>query len=258
MLPESVIQPDGAGRPVRIYTCGRFGVVINGSPLRFTRKVQKKPLDLLKAIIAFGGRDISEQQLTAALWPDSGTNSAHLCFKTNIHRLRHMLGNEHIVVVQEGRVSLDTRYCWIDVWAFERILGQAKKAGAASAALLTGQAVALYGGHFLETDCNEPWTVSLREHLRCLYVRAIVRLGAYHEQAGVLDRAIECYEDGLRVDDLEEEFYQRLIACHLRAGRKAEAIRTCQRCCSVLTACLGVGPSPETRELCRDSQKEPA
>lgn len=253
-----------ASWPVRIYTLGRFGLVVNGEPVRSSGKAQKKPLGLLKAMIALGGRNVSEQQLCAVLWPDARSDAAHLLFKTTLHRLRRLIACAPAVTCHEGSASLDGSCCWTDVWAFERLLGQAKKAwkdttenaepasrSDGDAARLTQQALDLYQGHFLASDCNEAWVVSLREHLRCMYVRAVVRLGAHWENTRAIDRAVTCYEDGLRTDDLEEEFYQRLIACHARAGRNAAAIRTFQRCRSVLAAGLGAEPSPETLALSR-------
>ncbi len=45
---------------LRIYTLGRFGLIKDGEAMRFTGKIQQKPLALLKALIAFGGREVSE------------------------------------------------------------------------------------------------------------------------------------------------------------------------------------------------------
>ncbi len=41
--------------PVQIYTLGRFEVMVEGASLRFAGKAQKKPLELPKVLIAFGG-----------------------------------------------------------------------------------------------------------------------------------------------------------------------------------------------------------
>ena len=57
--------------PIKIYTLGRFEIIRDDEPLHFSGKEQKKPLELLKALIAFGGRDVPEERLTDALWPDA-------------------------------------------------------------------------------------------------------------------------------------------------------------------------------------------
>ena len=52
--PEAVDWP----WPVKVYTLGRFSVLIDGKPLQSSGKAQRKPLELLMALVAFGGRDV--------------------------------------------------------------------------------------------------------------------------------------------------------------------------------------------------------
>ena len=42
--------------PLKVYTLGQFLIYKDGQPLRFSRKAQKKPLELLQALIAAGAR----------------------------------------------------------------------------------------------------------------------------------------------------------------------------------------------------------
>lgn len=57
--------------PIKIHTLGKFEIIKDGRPLVFAGKVQKKPLEILKAVIAFGGRDVPVDTITDALWPDA-------------------------------------------------------------------------------------------------------------------------------------------------------------------------------------------
>ena len=52
---------------IRICTLGRFAIVIDGIPLRSTGKAQKRPLDLLKLLIALGGQSVSSSAVLSAL-----------------------------------------------------------------------------------------------------------------------------------------------------------------------------------------------
>ena len=47
--------------PVKILTLGRFEVYVDGQKLEFSRKLPRKTLLLLKAIVAFGGVNVPEQ-----------------------------------------------------------------------------------------------------------------------------------------------------------------------------------------------------
>jgi LuxR family maltose regulon positive regulatory protein len=252
LFPESTpLEVENWPWPLKIYTLGRFGIVKDGKPVRFSGKVQQKPLSLLKVLIALGGRSVSTYQIYDALWPDSDGDAAHTAFSTTLYRLRQLLGYEKAVHVQEGKLTLDDRYCWVDAWAFERLLTQADdlchKDLTGKAIDLMQKAINMYHGHFLEE--GQMWVVTLREHLRNRFMQTVKNLGAYRENIGQWDQAINCYQKGLEVDDLAEEFYQRLMICYQHLGFRSDAFSVYQRCRKTLTAALGIAPSPETRAI---------
>ena len=67
-----------------------------------------------------------EDSLIDALWPDAEGDAAHFALTSAIHRLRRLLGREEAIIRQDNEVSLDDRYCWVDVWAVERLLARAE------------------------------------------------------------------------------------------------------------------------------------
>lgn len=238
--------------PVRIYTLGRFGILRGGKPLTFSRKVQKRPLSLLKALVAFGGRAVREEQIADTIWTDVEGDMAYQSMSVTLRRLRQLLGHDEAVQRKEGKFDLDPRYCWVDAFAFERLLGNAaslRETGRKEdAAELEEKALALYRGPFLTGDAEHSWSVSMRERLRSKYLRAVGRLGAHWREAGQWEKARECYQKGLEVDNLAEEFYQSLITCYLVHGRRAEALAVYDRLQKTFSS-LGVEPSPKTRDL---------
>lgn len=238
--------------PVRIYTLGRFEIFRDGEPLAFSRKVQKRPLSLLKALIAFGGQDVREDRLTDAVWPEAEADMACQSMAVALRRLRQLLGCEEAVQRREGLFSLDPRFCWVDAFAFERLLAKSAspvgkgrpRAGVENAE----KSLALYQGPFLPGNAESPWTVSMRERLRSKYLRTVGRLGTRWRMAGEWEKAVECYQMGLDVDNLAEEFYQSLMNCYLSQGRKSEALVVYDRLKTTFSS-LGVEPSPKTCAL---------
>ena len=115
--------------PIKIFALGRFEVLRNDQPLRFSRKVQRKPLALLKALITLGGREVREDVLMDTLWPDAEGDAARVALTSALHRLRGLLDCDGAVVRQEGQLSLDDRFCWVDVWAVERCAGTCGSSG---------------------------------------------------------------------------------------------------------------------------------
>ncbi len=268
LFPEAPpLHIDAWPWPLRIFTLGKFEVRKTDKPLAVSRKVQKKPLQLLKALIAAGGSEVREDHLTDLLWPDAEGDAAYKALGVNIIRLRRLLATADAVVVKEGRVTLDPRLCWVDAWAFERMLdsshdesfrGQAafgvrgsglksgKKGSAANIAMLE-KALDLYKGPFLADD-PEPWCVPFREKLRDKFLRSINVLGARLEQYKKNKEALRVYQRGLDVDDLAEPYYQRMMSCYIRLGRRAEALSVYNRCKKNLAA-YGVKLSQETEAL---------
>jgi DNA-binding SARP family transcriptional activator len=274
LVPETRVPfPEIWPWPLRVYTLGRFSLVRDEKSLRFPSKARTKPLDLLKVVIAFGGRDVSEEKICEALWPDARGDIARMSLKSTLHRLRQLMGNEKAIQIHGGRMGLDQRFCWVDVWTFERMIGEmteSSELGLRSAErrskrkketvsagsdshsekqALLEKAIALYRGHFLVGDSDKAWTISLRERLRSKFLRAVSALGTSWEETGQFSRAAECFQKGLEVDDLAEELYQRLMTCHLKLSQKAEAVRVYQRCCTTLSGTLGIEPSPETKNI---------
>ena len=245
---------------VRVSTFGRFTLETDGHPIRFSGKVQQRPLAMLKALVAFGGEGVSEHQLADALWPDADGDAAHQSFKITLHRLRRLLANENAIALEGGLVSLNRQCCWVDAWAFERLLERADAADqrgqAAEMLRSTEKALVLYRGAFLTFDQSASWTLPLRERLHRRFLRAVARLARHWEDAGDWQKAIEWYERGLAVDELTEDFYRRQMHCYQRLGRQAEAVVVYQRCRRTLEALLGVAPSAETEAL-RQALKAP-
>jgi DNA-binding SARP family transcriptional activator len=249
---------------IRIYTLGRFGVVRDGKRVTFSGKAQQKPLLLLKALIALGGRDVPREMLADALWPDADGDLALQSLSVNVRRLRKLLGDETAIQTSEGRITLSNRVCWVDCWAFKRVFAHAEKArqeggtpgSAHSSTALLEKALVLYKGDFLEEEKERPWALSLRERLRGKFLRAVMEAGRRHEAAGEWEKALACYRKGKEADSHHEGFYRRIMICHHRLGRPGEALATYQQCRRTLKAALGTVPSPETEavlESIRDS-----
>jgi len=242
--------------PLRIYTLGRFSVVRNDTPLRSARKSPGKPLLLLKALIASGGRQISAGSLCSILWPEQDGDRAQQAFETTLHRLRKFLQDDGFLLLEDGHLSLNNARVWVDIWDFERNLGVLRNALAhpdardcpAIVDATGGHVMALYQGHFLMRD-DPPscWMISLQERLRNKFVHTLLQTGDYWERRGLPEKAIDCYRKGIEVDDLIETFYQHLITCYGRTGREPEAIAAYRQCRHLLSVVLGLQPTAETQ-----------
>jgi LuxR family transcriptional regulator, maltose regulon positive regulatory protein len=237
--------------PIKIYTLGRFNVVKDGEPVTFTGKAQKKPLDLLKVLIALGGRNVDFTALMGILWPDA-TGDAQKAFEMALSRLRKLLGQSDVILIQDGKLTLNPLLAWVDAWAFERLLPRADDqitSGGDNADVERADrargAFDLYRGRFLEREPKAPWIQAKADRLHAKFLRLVLSIGQSQEETS-WDQAARVYERGLELDNLVEELYRRLMICHRQRGQLADAMNVYRRCRENLSIILGVAPAADT------------
>jgi DNA-binding SARP family transcriptional activator len=247
--------------PLTIRALGRFEVARDGVPLETRGKAQKKPLELLKALVALGGEGVDAARLAGLLWPDAEGDAAKGSFDTTLWRLRKLLGRDDALVLAEGKLSLDRERCWLDVWAFEQSARDADAPGAEPAGedvARRGRAVlAAYPGHFLAADEDAPWAIERRDRLRAKLARTVLGLGERLQAAGRWTEAVALYERALELDNLAEGLYRGLMICQRELGQPAAALQAYRRCRELLSVVLGLAPSAETDAVRRSLDATP-
>ncbi|MGH6783039.1 MAG: hypothetical protein ACREBP_00250, partial [Sphingomicrobium sp.] len=101
--PDPTLAADHWPWPVKVYTLGRFDLIVDGAPLRVADKGQKKPLELLMALVALGGRQVPQTRLADLLWPDAEGDAAYRALITTLQRLRRLLGEPRAITFHDGR-----------------------------------------------------------------------------------------------------------------------------------------------------------
>lgn len=243
---------------VRVFTLGDFRVLVDGKVVEEGRKAQHRPRALLQALVAAGARDVSGAVLAHQLWPDADGAAAVRSFNSTLHRLRSLLGAEHVLRMAEGKLSLDQRFCWVDAWALDQqldaLLGDAR---ASRDEMPPREVLALYGGAFLAHEPTEPWMLPTRHRLQSKLTRFVgVAARRLSEQGRCLDAA-HLYRAALERDPLSEPLYRGLMNLYRALGERAEALRVYEACRDALTKSLGVMPGPETVALYQAILQDP-
>ena len=244
-----VAPPEAAGSdlwpwPVKVSTLGTFAVVVHGTPVSFKGKAQRAPLNLLKALIAFGGHDVAESRIIDALWPDSDGGAGEQSLATTLFRLRKLVGTD-VVKRQDGHLSIVSIECWVDCWALKRLLDSVVEDGGT----LVERVKRIYAGPFLQGEDDAPWALQLRERLHVALVKKLSVAAADALAHDRIDLAQKIYAAGLEIDDLVEEFYRGQIQCHIAADHPSAAVSAYRRCQRTLSNRLGVEPSQATTRL---------
>ena len=240
--------------PLRIHALGRFRVERDDELLGDSTKTQRKPIELLKALVGFGAFDVSEADVCGSLWPRIDTDYAQKSLSTTLHRLRKTIGHDNIILLRQGRLSINPRSCWVDLSAFEQLADEIdltcnSDGSAAGVSALSDRLFDLYRGPFMEGENGNDRYAITRERLRGRFVRCVNALARFWEREGDTGRALDAYRRALDADTLAEGNYRQLMLCLRKLGRQAEAVEVYERCRKAVSAELGVEPSPETRAV---------
>lgn len=239
---------------IRIFTLGRFSIAIDERPVRSRGKARHRPLGLLKALIALGGRDVASSRLCECLWPDSEGDLGARNLTITLHRLRRLLQAKSAVLSENGKLSLNENVCWVDAWNFERLVNDGLRrldepaTGNASEMHLRA-ALGLYAGDFLSRESEESWMLAPRLRLKTKFERLVSALSMRLEHQKRHPEAIDLCLQALGLDPLNELLYRRLMSCYLKRGEFASVLRTYQLCREALAKGLSAPISSETERL---------
>jgi LuxR family maltose regulon positive regulatory protein len=231
----------------RIHVLGRFRLTKGGTPNTIPPRL-RKPRELLQALIAFGGTEVSAGVLIDALWPDSEGDAAYHALESALYRLRGLLDARDAVRMEGGKVSLNRDQLWVDMWEFEEEL-QRPHDPQANGIEGIGRLRRLYQGHFLQHEAERPWVLKARQELRDRLLRAIRDAAHECERACRWEDAATLYRSGIELDSLNECLYRGLMLCHQQLGDHSEALQAYRRCRELLTRVLGIPPNAKTQAL---------
>ncbi|MBI1396519.1 MAG: hypothetical protein GC151_11115 [Betaproteobacteria bacterium] len=252
-LPVPAVRPEAWPWPVRIYVLGRFAIQVDGEPVAFQGKSPRKPLALLKAIVAFGGSDIPRTRLVDALWPDEEGDAGMKALAVALVRLRRILGRLDALTVAEQTISVNPDVCWIDVQAFEhgvqRALARQGDDDPDRFDALANEVADLYRGPLLPHDQEAAWSAAARARHARRFIAFVEKVARRCEACGQWDVAIAWYQRGIEADDLVEGFHQGLMRAYLALGRAADGLAAFRRLRQTLSIVLDVSPSAQSEHL---------
>jgi two-component SAPR family response regulator len=238
--------------PVQIFVLGRFSILIDDQELSFKTKPPKKPLELLKCIIAHGNQGVSQNTLIYELWPDLDGDAGRNAFDLALHRLRKLFVSQDALEVQDGRLMINQTEVWVDAWSFDRLCKDLETEKRVTDGLSKDaqRLLGLYRGHFLEGD-DHAWLLACRERLNSKFTRTIGSLSQKLMSVGAWDDATTLYRKAIEFDPLIEEFHRGLMQSYQAQGKISEALAAYRHCQDMLSIVLGIQPSQQTQSVYR-------
>jgi DNA-binding SARP family transcriptional activator len=244
--------------PIELRTLGRFEIRKDGERLQVEGKTQRKPMALVKTLVALGGIGVPEDRLIDILWADSLDGGGQKALDVTLHRLRKLLGHDNAVQVTDRQVSLNPEIVCVDLWVLERQLATmmpmvpARDGNAHQLELMAAAILDLHRGPFLEGEPDTAWVLPVRNRVASRWRAFVGRLGEHWEATAEWARAVELYRRAVELDPLAESFYRRHMVCLRKLGQHSEAIDVFRRCRQMLSVTLGIQPTASTEAVYRE------
>ncbi|MGI9290111.1 MAG: BTAD domain-containing putative transcriptional regulator, partial [Gammaproteobacteria bacterium] len=235
--------------PVVIRQLGGFEFKLFGESAN--KKINNRPklLELLQLLAAHDERGLSTGRLLDTMWPNADGDDARNALKSTVHRLRKVLGSQDTVLLEEGRVRLNSAYCWSDVQAF-RMLARTHHQDEKRLQSFRS-ALELYEGDLLPDD-DAAAVISLRKELRALEHNIVMELGQRYEQRHRWGKAMNIYRRGFEVNRLDEQVCRHLMSCYRHLGQEGNALAVYERCRDELQEQHAQALSAKTQSLAKD------
>jgi DNA-binding SARP family transcriptional activator/streptogramin lyase len=213
------------------------------------------------------GTLVPRDELAEVLWEGVPTASWDKALGVIVSKLRKVLAES----ADEATADLTASFgcyrldlpagTWVDVFAAESAAQEAERSlaadafeGAITAATLTES---LLHQPFMPGD-NGTWVQGKRREFGEVRLRALNVLADACLGSGKAEASVRWAEQAVEVEQFRESGYRRLMAAHIAAGNRAEALQVYERCRRLLAEELGAYPSPETETIYRRLLDEPS
>lgn len=243
---------------LRIHLSGRLTIDADGIRLGPNDFPGQQARVAFAVLVGERSDPVARVALADALWPERVPPAWDTALSSIVSKLRSLLGR----VGLDGAAALSTRDgCHElnlprDTWVDHEVA--ADSIHEAEAALRAGDPARAYGpsavAHhiarrpFLAGEQGR-WVEQRREKLASILVRALECRVHVYLWNGEHSLAVEAARDAVALEPFRETAYQLLMRAHAAAGNTAEALRTYERCRTLIAEELGVNPSPQTKAV---------
>ncbi len=256
LLPPPGVDAERWPWPLRIHALGHFAVRVDGQLLESGAKAQRRPLELLKAIVVHGDHGVERAALLEQLWPDLDGDSARNAFDLALHRLRKLLAHGEVLILEDGWLRLDSRVVWVDACAFEQLCDRIETADRPPSELerLSYRLLQLYRGPLLAGE-DQASVLMTRQRLHNRFERSVAILASELQCCARAMEALTLCRHATEIEPLSEPLQRALINAYRALGQFAEAAATYRQFRDLLAVTLGVAPALDTQALYRTLQE---
>ena len=246
---------------LRVYLSGSMTIEMGGIRLNPRDFPGQQGRAAFAYLVGERHSPVSRATLAEAVWPDGPPPSWDPALSAVVSKLRSLLGTlgldgSNVLRAVGGCYELHLPPAsWVDHEV------AADSVHEAEAALRAEDPAAAYGPSaiaqhiarrpFLPGE-HAPWIEQKRDRLESILSRALECRAQVYLWNREYQLAVEAARDLVDRQPFREAGYRFLMRAHAAAGNSAEALRVYESCRRLLSAELGVSPSPETRAVHAD------
>jgi len=245
---------------LRICLLGDVSIQLGGEPVT---GLPSRAAEALLIYLVCSPRPINREKLGELLWADRTQAQAMTNLRTILTPLRRVLG-DYLAVTRRTLAFDHQKDYWLDINAFEnqfRDIDLQKQGGLEETQAKQLESVLeLYQGNFLadfflrDGRGFEEWAVLQRERLRLLAQERFRLLAHYQLEVGDYAAGILTATRWMNLAPYDEDACRTLMWLLARDGQRNVAIQHFRDLEKLLTADLGISPTPATSALCKRLQ----
>lgn len=243
---------------IRIQTLGHFKVWRNNDLVASKEWSRDKTVQLLQYFVSNRNRNaLHKEKIMDHLWEDGDDRD----FKVALHGINKVLEpkraprTEPKYIIRQGvTYQLNTEEVWIDVEALEKYIIIGNDAFEIDNSISKNaykNAIEIYKGLYLPNRVYEDWSSEEREKIQILILGTYITLAEILLEEKPIE-SIRLAQNALYIDPTWEDAYRIQMKAYISKGNRPQAIRTYQKCVTILDVEYGIEPLPETKNLIKD------
>lgn len=244
---------------LKINMLGEFSISYSGKTINDSSSRSKKLWTLLEYLVAFRGREISQNELIELLWPEDDIENPANTLKTLIYRVRSVLeelnyiGGKEMLVYRRGACSWNNELeVTVDTEVFETFIKNATKTEGPKRLEYLNSALNVYKGDFLPKTSLEPWAVPLATYYHSQYLQAAHQAVNMLSADSLYNEIIAICQKATGIDPYDEDLHYWLILSLYKTGEQQQALQHYNYVTDMFFSRFGVNPSDKLTDLYKE------
>ena len=243
---------------IHVKMLGEFSFQAGGNKISDSDNRTKKIWLLLSYLLCQRGHAVSQRKLIELLWGEEPSSSnPENALRITFHRMRVMLNQLWPTAGRALILHRDNGYIWndeipitLDCEVFDRLCDP--KTHDEEAKLKSYlDALALYGGDFLEKQSSETWVIPISTHYHNLYVNAVLEAAALLSARERHKEAADICRTAISAEPYHEPLHQVLMKELAAMGDQKGAAAVYEALSKRFFDDFGIRPNEQTRAVYR-------